>query len=125
MGDREFINQAEYQQFPGSGNSVYLPFDYLWLFVRKRTEGMATTKVILWCLYYILGVPFLGVTFYLNWNTWKSDVMFVLLVVSLLVRLYYGVKKRSQDIRMRELQIEEKEMRVEARREEFEAHHEQ
>lgn len=60
-----------------------------------------------------LGYPLLGYTIWMNLQSWKADILFVLSGMFLAVKIYFYVRKQAQDIRSRDLTLLKKEHEIE------------
>lgn len=60
-----------------------------------------------------LGYPLLGYTIWMNLQSWKADILFVLSGLFLAVKIYFYVRKQAQDIRSRDLTLLKKEHEIE------------
>jgi len=78
----------------------------------QRSNKVAEAKVLAW-LFWLIWTPLAGYTLYVNIETWKSDVLFLIVLIGFGVRTYFYIKlknqlikKTEQDIRMKEIEIE-------------------
>lgn len=60
-----------------------------------------------------LGYPLLGFTIWINLQSWKSDILFILSGLFLAVKIYFYIRKQSQDVKSRDLSLFKKEHEIE------------
>ncbi len=59
---------------------------------------MAEAKVIVWLLY-IIGIPVYAYAILLNIETWKSDLLFGLAVIMVIMKGFYEYQKNNREQR--------------------------
>ena len=107
MGTIVKSNRAEYQR-SDSGKHYVLPTPvgiYNHFFNRIK---MAELKAMIF-LGTILGLPLYGYTIWINWGTWRADILLGLSVIMAVVKIYFMIAKGLQDVKNRELSLKQKE----------------
>ncbi len=118
MGTIVKRDRVEYQR-PESNQHFVLPTPtgvYNHFFNRIK---MAELKAMI-ILGNILGIPLYGYTIWINWGSWRADVLFAVSIVAAAVKVYFMIAKGRQDIKNRELSLKEKEHDVNKKIEEHE-----
>ncbi len=80
-------------------------------------KRMAEAKIIAW-LFYVVGVPVYTWAILLNIETWKSNLLFGLAIIMILMKGYFEYQKNNREDRkarqeeaMRQIEIEERKTR--------------
>ena len=68
----------------------------------------------------ILGIPLFGYTLWINWGSWRADILLGLSVIMAAVKIYFIIAKGRQDLKNRELSLKKKEHDVSKKIEEDE-----
>src|SRR6266568_3918454 len=67
-------------------------------------------EIKLWLtIAHAVGIPFYILGVYYNFSTWKSDLLFVMAFSFICIRIYYFIKFRNQNLKMRDFELKEKE----------------
>lgn len=112
MGYKRGHQQQQSNRLPLFALPGGLPLD-----IYKRVERMAEVKIMA-LIGNFLGYPLLGYTIWMNLQSWKADILFVLSGLFLAVKIYFYVRKQMQDIKSRDLSLMKKEHEVEKELEE-------
>jgi len=93
---------------PESNEHLFLPVSAgLYPLFFKRII-MAEIKVMI-ILSNILGFTLTGIAPFINFSTWQGMVIFVLLVLFWIQKIYFSVKKSNQEMKNRDLSLRQKE----------------
>lgn len=103
LHQRHFSNKFNISSIPvhGINNPIVLG-------LYKRMAKMAEVKMLV-MLSNIIGIPLSVYTMFINFHTWKSDVLFVLTGLYLVAKFYFYVRKSIQEEKSRSLKLRKEE----------------
>lgn len=108
MANSEFNNGMGYKQYEGSRLAVHNIGVDMQLNNFKRTIKMAQIKA-LWVLVDFLTGSFTVLGIVANFDNVKSNILFFLALVFLMVRIYFYVVQKRQDVKSKDFDLWEKE----------------
>jgi hypothetical protein len=77
----------------------------------KRLEKMATVKLVFIVMDW-LGIPGSLLYWLANLGTWKSDILFIVLLMYLIPRAIFFIIKQVQEAKLRNIRIRERDFEV-------------
>jgi len=71
-----------------------------------KQSKMLESKVVVYAMFYVLGIPATILGILENYGTWKSDLLFFLSAILIVLKIYYYYVERNQLKQKRNMDLE-------------------